>query len=218
MLLLGGRRVSRGSAAVGAETWASSTLFQGRDNCDGTGRRVLPRATAPVPGVEDEPNRVVVQFHRVRDGVGRLGASRRPSSSDPSDREKGLRHGFEWTTAVLVGQPRNVPIRSLRLDPYNPRLPESFRGGSQEDLAVVLEMGFEAFAVAQSVADNGYFMGEPLSSSSRKTRRTRGSSSRGIGGLTALLGLTDPEIRGQFAEPDRWEGVGAKDRPSRSTT
>ena len=61
-----------------------------------------------------------------------------------------------------VGEYRSVSVGDLRLDPDNPRIPQSYRGRGQDDLAVVLEMGFEAYAVAQSMANSGFFMGEPL--------------------------------------------------------
>ena len=109
--------------------------------------------------------------------------------------------------SATVGTPRQVAIKNLRLDPENPRLPEAFRGGSQADLAVVLEMGFDAYAVAQSVADNGYFMGEPLLAIRSESEPNAWVVVEGNRRLTALLGLTHPEIRSEFAEPDRWDKV-----------
>lgn len=105
------------------------------------------------------------------------------------------------------GSQRLVSIASLRLDPLNPRLPESLRGGTQADLAVVLEMGFDAYAVAQSVADNGYFLGEPMLAIPSPDEDDTWVVVEGNRRLTALLGLTVKEIRSQFAQPDRWETV-----------
>lgn len=96
-------------------------------------------------------------------------------------------------------------VSSLRLDADNPRLPEGLRGGDQADLAVVMEMGFEAFALAQSIADNGYFMGEPLLVIESPTEPGAWTVVEGNRRLTALIGLTRSEVRNQFAEPDRWE-------------
>lgn len=107
----------------------------------------------------------------------------------------------------MSGTQRTVSISSLRLDPENPRLPESLRGGSQPDLAVVLEMGFDAYAVAQSIADNGYFMGEPMLAIPAPDEDGAWVVVEGNRRLTALLGLTDKEVRSQFAQPDRWESV-----------
>lgn len=112
-------------------------------------------------------------------------------------------------SGVRSGVPMQVPISALLLDPYNPRLPESLRGGEQPDLAVVLEMGFDAFAVAQSVADNGFFAAEPLIAIHAE-EADKYIVVEGNRRLTALLGLSHPEIREQFAEPTRWEDVSAK--------
>ncbi|MEE6272107.1 hypothetical protein V2J56_01945 [Georgenia sp. MJ206] len=115
----------------------------------------------------------------------------------------------ESQSGVRSGIPMQVPISSLLLDPYNPRLPESLRGGEQADLAVVLEMGFDAFAVAQSIADNGFFAAEPLIAV-----RADGDDTyvvvEGNRRLTALLGLAHPEIRQEFADPSKWAGVASK--------
>src|SRR5690606_38444393 len=110
---------------------------------------------------------------------------------------------------VRSGRTAQVPISALKLDPQNPRLPESLRDSDQADLAVVLEMGFDAFAVAHSIADNGYFAAEPLIA-------IEGSKPgeyivvEGNRRLTSLLGLPFPEIRAVFAEPESWETVAAK--------
>ncbi|MEU0266536.1 hypothetical protein [Nocardioides sp. NPDC006303] len=112
-------------------------------------------------------------------------------------------------TGVRTGLNVQVPVSALLLDPYNPRLPESLRGGDQADLAVVLEMGFDAFAVAQSIADNGYFAAEPLigvpADEPGKYIVVEGNRR-----LTALLGLSHQEIRKDFADSSRWEDVAAK--------
>lgn len=114
------------------------------------------------------------------------------------------------TPTALSGTHRLVRIDELRLDPENPRLPESLRGGRQADLAVVLEMGFDAFAVAQSIADNGYFLGEPMLAIPSSEEAGALIVVEGNRRLTALLGLTDKEVRSQFAQPDRWEGVASR--------
>jgi hypothetical protein len=107
----------------------------------------------------------------------------------------------------MSGNQRLVRVSSLRLDPENPRLPESLRGGSQPDLAVVLEMGFDAYAVAQSIADNGYFLGEPMLAIPSPDEPDVWIVVEGNRRLTALLGLTDKDVRSQFAQPERWEKV-----------
>lgn len=112
-------------------------------------------------------------------------------------------------SGVRAGDLIQVPISSLLLDPYNPRLPESLRGGDQADLAVVLEMGFDAFAVAQSIADNGFFAAEPLIAIHGE-QDGKYIVVEGNRRLTALLGLSHPEIRQEFADPSKWSGVAEK--------
>ena len=107
-----------------------------------------------------------------------------------------------------TGQQLLVPISRLRLDPDNPRIPDAFKSDSQADLAVVLEMGFDAFSVAQSIADLGYFNGEPLLVINGSTPDTY-VVVEGNRRLTALLGLADASVRREFAESDRWEAVAA---------
>lgn len=105
-------------------------------------------------------------------------------------------------TAIL-GHLQYVPVSSLRLDALNPRLPQSYKSATQDELAVVLELGFEAYAVAQSIADNGYFHSEPLlviNSHEPEAWVVVEGNRR----LTALLGLTNSDIRAQFSESEKW--------------
>lgn len=109
-----------------------------------------------------------------------------------------------------AGQVGEVPLYSLRLDPDNPRIPESVRGESTSDLATLLEMGFEAYSVAQSIAELGFFRAEPLIVVPHDTEDGVWVVTEGNRRLTALLGLADPEIRGGFTEPDKWNLLAAK--------
>ncbi len=104
----------------------------------------------------------------------------------------------------LLGSLKYVPIGTLRLDAENPRLPQSYRTATQEELAVVLELGFEAFAVAQSIADNGFFQSEPLLVIESQHERDHWTVVEGNRRLTALIGLAYPDIREQFSEADKW--------------
>ncbi|MEX2375390.1 MAG: hypothetical protein WD942_07355 [Dehalococcoidia bacterium] len=113
-----------------------------------------------------------------------------------------------------LGTPKLVPISALRLDSENPRLPASFRNAEQEDLAVVLEMGFEAYAVAQSIADNGFFMSEPMLVIASDTEAETWIVVEGNRRLTALIGLTNEGARKQFADPERWDQLAARSRVS----
>jgi hypothetical protein len=108
-----------------------------------------------------------------------------------------------------LGMAKAVFISDLLLDAENPRLAASHHGKSQEDLAVILEMGFDAFAVAESMARHGFFPSEPLivihAEQAGKYTVIEGNRR-----LTALLGLTRPDIRKEFASPERWEQLASK--------
>lgn len=103
-----------------------------------------------------------------------------------------------------LGRSRTVPLKHLLLDPENPRLPATMQHADQESLAVSLEIGFEAFAVAESIALNGYFASEPLIVIPAE-RSGYWIVVEGNRRLAALLGLARPEIRAQFPDPQRWE-------------
>lgn len=109
-----------------------------------------------------------------------------------------------------MGAPTSVPLGALLLDAQNPRIPEGLRGESQADLAVILEMGFDAFAVAQSIADFGFFQAEPLLAIPAEGLDGKWTIVEGNRRLTALMGLAHKEIRSEFAEPQRWEAIAEK--------
>ncbi len=108
-----------------------------------------------------------------------------------------------------VGKLAQVPLSALRLDPENPRIPEKSRGESTIDLAVLLEIGFDAYPVAQSIAELGFFHAEPLivipSDEDGAWVVVEGNRR-----LTALLGLADSAVRAEFSEPDKWDVLAAK--------
>jgi hypothetical protein len=105
-----------------------------------------------------------------------------------------------------MGEQRRVPLRYLLLDPSNPRLPTEMQGQGQDDLAVHLELGFDALTVAESIASHGFFGSEPLIVIADATPG-RWVVVEGNRRLTALLGLVDPSLRGQFANPKPWEDL-----------
>lgn len=109
-------------------------------------------------------------------------------------------------TQTILGDHKYVKISNLRLDENNPRLPPSHQGGSQSSLAEVLEIGFQAFAVAESIADSGYFHEEPLLVINGNEKDTY-VVVEGNRRLTALLGLTHPEIRSRFSGADKWNAA-----------
>jgi hypothetical protein len=98
-----------------------------------------------------------------------------------------------------------VPLKMLLLDAENPRLPASMQGADQETLAVNLEMGFEAFTVAESIALNGYFNSEPLIVIRAPDRDEYWVVVEGNRRLAALFGLAHAEFRREFPDPDKWE-------------
>lgn len=109
-----------------------------------------------------------------------------------------------------AGQTGSVPLKNLRLDPENPRIPENYRTADTADLAALMEMGFEAFPVAESIAELGYFNAEPLIVIPSSTEAGAWIVVEGNRRLTALLGLTYPAVRNGFATPERWHKLAAK--------
>lgn len=108
-----------------------------------------------------------------------------------------------------IGESKRVALRNLLLDPFNPRLPEEMQGEEQDELAVHLELGFDALTVAESIASHGFFGSEPLIVVAADDG-TRWLVVEGNRRLTALLGLVDKEIRSQFANPGPWEMLAAQ--------
>jgi len=106
-----------------------------------------------------------------------------------------------------LGETKLIPIDDLLLDDLNPRLPLSQHGLSQDELAVDLEMGFEAFEIAKSISENGYFSNEPLIAIPSGSKFVVVEGNRR---LTALIGLTRKETRVQFETPDPWEELAQK--------
>jgi hypothetical protein len=109
------------------------------------------------------------------------------------------------TAVPSSGTALTARVEDLRLDPYNPRLPLSVQGQDQEGLAVILELGFEAYAVAQSMASSGYFLGEPLLVVECENEPGKWTVVEGNRRLTALLGLLIPSVRSQFPDADKWD-------------
>jgi len=111
---------------------------------------------------------------------------------------------------VSAGRSGSAPLSALRLDPENPRIPENHRTKDTAELATLLEMGFEAYPVAQSIAELGFFNAEPLIVIPSPDEADTWIVVEGNRRLTALLGLAYPEIRAGFATPDRWEELAGK--------
>lgn len=109
------------------------------------------------------------------------------------------------TSLNFLGEASQIAIRDLRLDPSNPRLPADLQGQAQDQLAIDLALGFDAFTVAESIAAHGYFASEPLIALKDTAQPGTYLVVEGNRRLTALLGLTRKQIRSKFADADRWE-------------
>jgi hypothetical protein len=105
-------------------------------------------------------------------------------------------------TIAALGDAVSLPLSVLLLDADNPRLPDTMQGQAQEDLAVDMALGFDAFTVAESIASHGYFTSEPLIAI--PVAEGFYTVVEGNRRLAALLGLTRPDIRSQFADAERW--------------
>ncbi len=122
------------------------------------------------------------------------------------------------TTDRRLGDHKNIAIRDLRLDSENPRLPAALQGASQEDLAVDLDLGFEAFTVAESIASHGFFASEPLIAIPSDAEAGAWIVVEGNRRLTALLGLANTAIRSQFSGSERWDGLAQRANLTLDTT
>lgn len=108
-------------------------------------------------------------------------------------------------TKTVGGRLEHLPLRSLRLDPQNPRLPTAVRGTrDQTALARFIAKKYYAIEIARSIATNGYFESEPLIGVKEdSTWRIVEGNRR----LTALKGLTEPGVRKGFSSAKEWESL-----------
>jgi|688.fasta_scaffold31198_4 hypothetical protein len=109
-----------------------------------------------------------------------------------------------------LGESRVEKILNLLLDPHNPRLPESKQGISQPELAEELDLGFEAFTIAESIASHGFFKSEPLIVIPSDSEEGKWITVEGNRRLTALLALAREDIRANFPDPDKWNELAAQ--------
>lgn len=56
----------------------------------------------------------------------------------------------------------NIPVKSIKLDPFNPRLPESVLGKDENTIVEWLYQNTNLLELVKSIAVNGYFGGEPI--------------------------------------------------------
>lgn len=109
-----------------------------------------------------------------------------------------------------LGESRVEKIGNLLLDSHNPRLPESKQGISQNELAEELDLGFEVFTIAESIASHGFFKSEPLIVIPDETSNGKWITVEGNRRLTALLALAREDIRDNFPDPDQWHDLALK--------
>ena len=112
--------------------------------------------------------------------------------------------------SVGLGESRVEKILNLLLDPQNPRLPESKQGISQSELAEELDLGFEAYTIAESIASHGFFKSEPLIVIPAELDEGKWITVEGNRRLTALLALAREDVRKNFPDPDNWNELAAR--------
>jgi hypothetical protein len=122
------------------------------------------------------------------------------------------------STINQLGRRVDLRIADLLLDEENPRFPESQSGNKQLRLAQIIEMGFEAFAVAESMCRYGYFPSEPLIVMESTIHSGKFVVLEGNRRVTALLGLTNREVRASFASSERWEALAKECRIDQDNT
>jgi len=115
---------------------------------------------------------------------------------------------------VLLGETRMIAISDLLLDPQNPRIPDTKKGADQTELAITLDMGFDAFTVAELMAVHGYFASEPMIAIPGENGKW--IVVEGNRRLTAVLGLTNSDIRSQFLDFKKWDDLAAISKISAS--
>ncbi len=113
-----------------------------------------------------------------------------------------------------LGATKFLNIEDLLLDPQNPRIPDSKKGASQTELAITLDMGFDAFTVAELMAVHGYFASEPMIAIPGENGKW--IVVEGNRRLTAILGLTDPSIRSEFLDSKKWDDLAKNSKLKRS--
>lgn len=111
-------------------------------------------------------------------------------------------------TSKRLGSAAEVTISSLRLDTENPRLAAKHRNADQATVADVLRMSHDVLPIAQSFVDNGYFIAEPLLVINNPAEADTWIVVEGNRRTAALMGLTDPLVRGSFADA-KWDDLAA---------
>lgn len=106
------------------------------------------------------------------------------------------------TTTAHLGKPDELPISQLRLDPLNPRLPQSYQGAPEETLLKWIVETYNALEVARSIALHGYFPSEPLIVISEQDDKY--IVVEGNRRLVALKTLADPTLAKELDDAADW--------------
>jgi hypothetical protein len=109
---------------------------------------------------------------------------------------------------AAAGKLEQLKLKALTPDWQNPRFPPgaSDRFTSDQDVYAFLDAEFNAFAVADSIAEHGFFESEPLIAIPEGRLYTVLEGNRR---LAALRALSDPEIRSVMTDP-RWREIPKK--------
>jgi hypothetical protein len=111
-------------------------------------------------------------------------------------------------TSNSIGEPRDVPLAQLELDPQNPRLPEEEKGGSQEDLLRYMLDEYEPIVIARSISRYGFFASEPLiviEKEGTKGKNLKYVVVEGNRRLAALRLIADADLRAAVEAEEEWD-------------
>ncbi len=101
--------------------------------------------------------------------------------------------------------PEWIPVQKLILDDENYRLPGNFKGSNQRELLQILDRDFALSIIGESLADNGYFVEEPLigiPGPKDKIIIVEGNRR-----LAALKLIVQAELRKVARDPEYWENL-----------
>lgn len=98
------------------------------------------------------------------------------------------------------------PVSQLLLDDHNFRFTEDALGASQKELIKILDRDFELLPIGESLADNGYFIEEPLVVIPKPP--TEYIVVEGNRRLAALKLLLDKNLQSLAQEPNIWDALG----------
>ena len=109
------------------------------------------------------------------------------------------------TTSKSLGNPAELPMHQLRLDPLNLRLPEAYQGASKTQLLEYIAETYSGIEVARSIALHGYFHSEPLIviSGTEDSYIVVEGNRR----LVALRILAQPDLAAELDDADEWRNL-----------